>query len=724
MAHRGPLSASPTVILLAVLLARAISPAQAPPPSSPGAGGTGGPAAFRPPAVPLAAVDPYFSVWSFADHPGTDWPRHWTGKNHALVALVRVDGKAYRLVGNAPGDVPPMGLSETSVLPTRTVYRFAGAGVEVTLTFMTPHLPHDLAVFSRPVTYASWSVSSSDGAGHAVSLYFDCSAELAVNSADQQVTWSRFRLGPAEGDASRGGGAALDVLAVGSKDQPVLEKSGDDLRIDWGYLYLASPTTQSPMSFAGGHDAARGAFAASGTLPGSDDLRMPRPARDDWPVLAFAFDLGNVGTAPAWRHLVMAYDDRYSIEYFERKLRPFWRRDGMEAAELLRRSEAEYRSLAAACRAFDEELTAGLRRAGGEKYAKVASLAYRQAMAAHKLAADVDGAPLLFPKENFSNGCIATVDVIYPASPVFMLLSPDLFKASLTPVMEYASMPRWRWPFAPHDLGTYPKANGQVYGGGERTGENQMPVEESGNMLILLYAAARIDGDAGYALKYWPAVEKWARYLREKGLDPENQLCTDDFAGHLARNVNLSLKAIVALESYARLCAMAGKESEAVEYSALAREYASKWMSMADDGDHYRLAFDRPGTWSMKYNLVWDRLLGLGLFPGTVAEKELTYYRTRQNRYGLPLDNRADYTKADWLVWTATLAKSPAEFEAMVAPLFDFLNDTPDRVPFTDWYDTKTARQAGFRARPVIGGVFLPMLADEKEWKRWRSRKP
>jgi hypothetical protein len=239
-----------------------------------------------------------------------------------------------------------------------------------------------------------------------------------------------------------------------------------------------------------------------------------------------------------------------------------------------------------------------------------------------------------------------------------------------------------------------------------------MPVEECGNMLIMLTALARVEGNARFSERYWPVLTKWANYLREKGLDPENQLCTDDFAGHLAHNANLSLKAIEGIGGYARLCEMLGKPDDAAAYRKVAAEMAVRWVALARDGDHYRLTFDRPGTWSQKYNLVWDRLLGLDLFPRRVAATEIAYYLQRQNRYGLPLDSRKGYTKLDWIVWSATMAERREDFEALIVPMHRFAHESPSRVPLTDWYETTDGRQVGFQARSVVGGVFIKLLAD------------
>ena len=657
---------------------------------------------LRPPAVPLVTFDPYLSIWSEADKLTDKNTEHWTHREQSLVSLIRVDGKTYRLMGNDPANVPAFAQVGLRVTPTRSIYDFEQAGLHVTLTFMTAALPHDLDVFSRPLSYLTWDVRSLDGASHDVSLYDSTSSELVVNETDERVVWSRVPAGD------------LTALRVGTESQPVLMSAGDDHRIDWGYAYAAAPAAQSTAAI-GANNVLLESFIQNGSLPSSDDSQMPRPVRSNTPVLAFAFALGSVGAETVERQVIVAYDEVFAIKYFGKNLRPYWRRNGMTPAELLKTASHDYPSLLVRCQKFDQDLLADMTKVGGDRYAQITALAYRQCIAACGLAADDNKQPLFFTKENTSNGDIATVDVFFPMDPIWVFLSPSLAKATLVPILSYAASSHWKFPNAPHDLGTYPNAHGTDDGG------EGMPVEESGNMLLLCDAIAQAEGNADFVTPWWPQLTQWAKYLENYGLDPEEQLCTDDFMGHLAHNANLSVKAILALAAYGDLCKMRGDADTAAKYAQLAKVDAEHWVRVAADGDHFRLAFDKPGTWSQKYNLVWDRILGLNVFPPSVAQMEVAHYLKVRQRYGVPLDSRTHLTKTDWSIWSATLADNQTEFESIISPAFDYLNQTTTRDPISDSYETDNINSGGMHARPVVGGFFIKMLTDRAVWQKWAA---
>lgn len=660
---------------------------------------------FRPPAVPLVTHDPYFSTWSCADRLTDDWPRHWTGTPQGMCGLVRIDGQPFRWMGLGV-DLPALPQKSLSVAPTHSSYTFANEQIELVVDFLTPWLPFDLEVGGRPVSYITCSVRSLNGQPHHVELYLDASAEWCVHDADQQVEWRKAAI------------PGLNAARFGSLDQAALRRVGDHTRIDWGYFYLAS--TDGAIQVAT-DIAARGRFVRDGGLPETWDARMPRPARDQWPVMASTRTL-SAQTAPVSHTWLLAYDDVVALQFLGKPLVSWWRRQGATIDRVLSTAAREFADVDGRCREFDRELMADLARVGGAEYAQLGALAFRQALAGHKLVASPEGQPWFFAKENTSNGCIATVDVIYPAAPLCLAFNPALARGQLTPVLEYAQSGKWPYAYAPHDLGVYPQANAQVYGMDAADDGTRMPVEESANAILLCAAIARAEGRADYAQQWWPLLARWAEYLLDKGFDPENQLCTDDFAGHLAHNTNLSLKAILALGAYAQLCDQVGRADDAARFHAASQDMAQKWVQAADDGDHFRLTFDRPGTWSSKYNLVWDRLLNLKLFPASVARREMDYYLRIQNRYGLPLDSRNLYQKIDWLVWTATLTGSLADFQQLVKPAWQALHDMPDRKPITDLYDTQSGKMVAMFARPVLGAVYLPLLYDEGLARKYARR--
>lgn len=651
--------------------------------------------ALRAPAYPLITIDPYTSCWSAGDYLYDNHTTHWTGQPFPLVGALRVDGKTYRFMGiDAPTGAfdanfggerylsTPALQKSADVQAMQTIYEFTCGPVGLTLTFTAPLFLDDLELISRPVNYISYETRSLDGAAHDVQIYFEASPACAVNTADQQSVGSGYRKND------------LLFVRTGSKEQNVLQRKGDQIKIDWGYFYLSTGETGSSQS-VGSAMAMRKAFATNGKL---DD----RVAAAGNANIAVARTLGRSVKAEG---MVMAgFDDIYSIQYFKTNLRPYWNRRGDNSIEQqFALAARDYAALKKKCREFDRELMESATRKGGRKYAELCALAYRQAIAAHKLVEAPNGDLMLFSKENASNGSIGTVDITYPSAPLLLYYNPELCKALMNHIFYYSESGKWKKPFPAHDVGTYPQANGQTY-------KHDMPVEESGNMLVLTAAVAASEGNAEYARKHWKELTRWAEYLVENGLDPDNQLCTDDFAGHFAHNANLSIKAIMGIASYGYCARLLGMEEVADIYFAKAKEMAGEWVKMADDGDHYRLTFDKAGTWSQKYNLVWDKLLGFGIFPDSVARKEIAYYLGRQNKYGLPLDSRRQWTKADWIIWSATLAEDRQTFETLVTPIWNFMNETVLRVPMSDWYKSDVPAHVIFKARAVVGGYWIKML--------------
>ena len=629
------------------------------------------PAIDRLPAIPLIASDPYLSIWMPADAMTQTDSCHWSGPCKPVRGEITVDGESYRFLGVTAAKEAT--LVSLSVTPTATTFVSECGPVRLETSFITPALPDDPDLMSMPVTLVRFALSALDGAEHQVKLSLHLSDRLCYDGEIRPAMFSdRFTLD------------GHDTAWCGQAVQKPLCHSGDHITIDWGYLYLTAEAQVNPVG---------------------DGLLMT------WE-----------GPAQGSVRAVIAYDDIASINYFGSLCKAWYRRGGAQVTDAIRRAMGDFDVLAGRCAELDKQVLADAQKAGGEAYARVVSAAWRQTLAAHKLIATPEGEMALLSKENDSNGCIGTVDVSYPSIPMFLRYNPELVNALCRPVLAFAAMPVWQEDFAPHDVGRYPNATGQVYAARRhvRNGEShppyylypagtdvydpryQMPVEESGNMLIMLAAAVHYGADRTLADRSRPLLDQWVQYLVRYGEDPGEQLCTDDFAGHLAHNVNLAAKAMVGVACYGRLIGDRAWEDKA-------KAMAARFAGTVGMNGNTPLTLDGQG-WSMKYNLLWDKVLNLGLLPETFYDAETRSYLPRVNRYGLPLDSRADYTKSDWICWTAALAEDMEVREALLAPIARMLAETTSRVPFSDWYDTKTGRYQAFIARSVQGGVFAPML--------------
>ncbi len=648
-------------------------------------------------AYPLVTSDPYCSIWVLDDQPAGRDTCHWTGARKRLTLSATIDGTPFSLLGSISGTKPVT--AKTTVSPTKTTFSYDVSGLEITLSFQAPLLLDDWELLSMPITLIDISAKTADGKEHKALLRFSFYNDLCYNGLYAPEI---------RGDVRRDG--ALSIGWMGQVRQNLLCHSGDHVTIDWGYGYLAG---NCPICYA--------------------------REMDDWALTASLE--ATVGEETVSLPFMLAYDDVASIDYFGYISRAWYARSGMTLIQALRYCQQNRERIVARCEALDEDLTSRAIALGGKAYETLVCASYRHAISAHKLIADENQRPIFLSKENDSNGCIGTVDISYPSMPLFLLYSPELVRAMCTPVLRFASLPIWVHPFAPHDVGRYPHATGQVYalkrggamnGGPEKHGRfdvlppiyqwapmeediynprNQMPVEECGNMVLLVAAAMRADGDTAYARANLPLLTKWAQYLLENGRDPGEQLCTDDFAGHLARNVNLAFKATFAVAAFGWMLEKLGDEKNGMVYRKESGTMLQSIMDQARQSGYTSLTLDGHG-WSLKYNAIWDLLFPFGMLDQAFFADELNKYRMECRQYSVPLDNRALYTKSDWQLWVAAMDianKATGEFSE---PIARYMAQTPTRFPFPDWYGTESGTYQSFIGRSVQGGIFMPLLRE------------
>lgn len=655
------------------------------------------------PAYPLFIKDPNYSLWSTTDNLNESNIKSWFGAEKKIYGFIKTNGETYCFMGNAE-DYINCGVKkaeQTSVEVTAftTDYEFTAGKVKLKLSFVSPLPLNDLQLLSMPVCYIKYSIQG------------DKNAALSV-FVNRRVAYNDI---PENGNKSvRGGVMPLDsyeAAFMGLKRQLPLSNAHDLIGADWGWWYLSGETAyildESDLA----------AYLSAG---------LNRFANKGEEKYIGSINNNNNGV------VMLGFDEGASIDYFGDYLKGYYLKNNT----ILNALGYVFENTGAIdekLKAFDKNIKDKADRYGDE-YIRILYASLRQSIGAHKLVCDNDGNVLFLSKECGSNGCIATVDVSYPSAPLYLLYNPELVKGMMRPILKFARMPVWKYDFAPHDVGTYPICAGQVYGlkgdkghyhgnYNERAFVNthspiyllpskfdaydfkyQMPVEECANMLILFLACCRAENNNKFFEDNQDLCAKWVEYLVKYGLKPEDQLCTDDFAGHLKNNLNLAIKATVGIAAYAELTGN-GK------YRKIAEKYAGEICEFMIRFDHSPLTWDSgEDTFSLKYNFAFDKIFKLGLFPQSLLEKEIDYCLTKSAEYGIPLDSRKGYTKSDWLLWAASLTDNLGKQKRVISPIYKFLIESPDRVPFSDWYETVDGKHHCFIARSVQGGCFILLM--------------
>ena len=664
------------------------------------------------PCYPLFVKDPNFSLWSNDEYLNATYPQTWFGEKKKICGFVTVNGKKYCFMGRAedfnPYGVLPATQTDLRVTAFTTEYTFKAGEATLNVKFVSPLMPSDVELTSMPVCYMRYELIGAQG---------EVSVFVGGNVSYNDIPQTQDKRVVSDSFSHNGYQAAV----IGLRRQLPLSNTIDAIGADWGYYYLSGER----------------AYACDGaSMIGflkHDDKTLSLTTEDRYIA---SFNAKNSGV------IMLGYDETLAINYFGKYLQGYYLTNHsiFDALDFVHANSADIDKKLAD---FDDKLRADIsaKCSGFEKeYYNVLAASLRQSVAAHKIASD--GEDLLFlSKECWSNGSIATVDVSYPSIPLYLMYNTELVKGTLYPIFKFARMPVWKFDFTPHDVGAYPFCCGNIYGAFEegkietlakkKTGElhaqyylfpeangeidenMQMPVEECANMLVMLGACYAFDGDISLFKDNFDLCQKWVKYLVKFGLKPSNQLCSDDFAGHFANNLNLAIKATVGIGCYAKLLEAIGENG--AEYMKTAREFAAEIETFSHKFTHLPLTWDSgEETFGIKYNLLFDKILKLGLFSQDLLEKETDFYISKALPFGIPFFDRNTQVKSDWAIWVAALTDNRNKREKIIAPIINFLRNSPSRVPFCDWYNGESGEKYFSQARSVVGGCFALLLNSAK----------
>ena len=668
------------------------------------------------PAYPLFINDPYFSVWSAGDVLNEIDTTFWSGKSKKTYGIVIANGKSYCFLGVAK-DMEKLTQTGVEITTFRTKYFFTCDEFDLEVAFFSPTPINDYEIWSCPTCYLEYKLIPKTQLND-VTVSLSLHQEWCYSSGDNTSV---------RGDVFNVDG--MDVGYFGLTRQHVFNRTGDRVGADWGYYYLAADKCYCH------------------TIPDFKNLTekecyIPADDADNVKYLTAQNVYDNVTVAIEGK-IVVAFDDVLSINYYGEMLKGYYFADGKNIMDAIKFSVNEYDKVCKVCDGVEKQLAEDTKKYS-DKYRAILNASYRQVLAAHKLVKDSKGRLIFLSKECGSGGCVATVDVTYPSMPMLLLYQPELVRASLDPIFDFAKMDVWEYEFAPHDAGQYPYCNGQFYGVCNKTegrygrttayqgawdketlpsyylypkGSNiydfnrQMPIEECADMILVCAFYLACGGDKEYIKNELSLLKQWCEYLISKGLIPENQLCTDDFLNHMDKNVNLAIKATVAIGAFAKLVESYGEDGSRYEQVAkervaeFAKRFPNKPMPLSFD--------DTEDTFSMKYNLMPDKLLGLNLFGEAVTEREVDCSLAHQLKFGHPLDNRGNLTKSDWMMWMAALTDDIAKQEKIIEGIYNYLVECVDRVPFGDLFDCETSVMKMFTNRTVQSSMFVLLLKDK-----------
>ncbi|KAJ5761209.1 hypothetical protein N7520_008365 [Penicillium odoratum] len=655
---------------------------------------------LKPPSYPLAVRSPYLSAWipgNEVDSLPSNNAQFWAGNTLVWSVIARVDNTTYNLFGVAsPNDgTTSATVTAATYTSTHSTFTVTAGSRTFTLDFFSPVSPKNYLRQSLPFSYLTVTLVAGDSSS--VQIYSDISESWTGQSTDSSWSYS-----------TTGSTGVFQIEAVG---QATYSENSDGQALWGSAVYATRPSSDSTLSTqAGPRVTVREQFIEEGTLTGT---------YADWTsgaVVAFAHDLGTTADESSVTFAI-GHVREESINFLGAAQTGYYRATYPDTLEAVSYFLDDYDDANSESTTFDDLISNTGSSSFGSKYSDVLALSVRQVYGGIEVTIPNEtldtSSTRAFIKEISSDGNINTVDVIYATFPIFYVLSPDYIKLLLSPVFEYMATDAYSEIYAVHDIGAlYPNATGHLSSG------EAMPIEESGNVILLTYAYQKASGDTDLYTTYSSQIETYANYLYNNGLYPAAQLSLNDALGDLANQTNLAVKAAVALTAY-------GKLASDTTYVTTGRDWADKIWT-----DH--LGTDAAGTrfliqynitpWFLVFNHYPDKLFGLDVFPDDAYNATSDFYPTVREDAGIPLDGTIGWGQTNWQSFVAATVSDDTR-DTFIDDLWTYISNGLNTAPFSDryWVTASGSYSAGesysFRARPTLGSHFaLAALSGADIW--------
>ncbi|RDX47956.1 hypothetical protein OH76DRAFT_1405499 [Lentinus brumalis] len=672
---------------------------------------------FFPAAIPLAVRSPHFSVWYQNTAGGqplpNSWPFFWNGPIIGWAGRIRVDEVTYSWMGDDGIWNSTAIVVDIQITPTRSIFVMQAGPMNVTVTYLSPIEPSDWVNQSIPFSYVSVEAQSLDGATHNVQMYSDISSELVTGirpsgtQGGAAVRWQNNR--------------TAQTLYHETEPETLQQYTEISEQAQDGRGYYAMALSPGLTWEIDTDVVCRHQFANTGNLTNTQQATFG-PMGQPWYVFAIAMDLGTIQSTSSpvtWaigyvRDPIAPYTTPSGVTEVRR---PYWTTRYSDVSALIDAFVADYPAAHDRALALDERILADAAKISPQ-YGDLVSLVARQVMSALDITVlggsgnDGDVTDVkAFMKDIGSTLRVNPVESMFAAFPTYLYLNASLGGALLAPLLQSQDNLVGQ-AYAAQDIGAnYPNATGT-------RGAHQQGIEQSGNMLIMMYAHARVSGDGSLLSRHYDTAKRWADYLVNNTLTPLNQDSADGLTN--PNMTNLAIKGIIGVKAMAEISRATQHDSDAQQYDSRATALAGSWLSLAESSDQQHLLgqYGDQSSSAMLYNIYADLLLNTSLISQDVLAKQTQYYNTllqSAGPLGLYFDNALSDLKlasSAWSLFTAATVMDDGVRNQLVQYAWDRASFNKTGGQFPDVYDYTTGAisdNRGGRAGPALGAMFAPL---------------